>query len=312
METTTMEKIKPRRPIVAELLSLLAAGLGHIYCGRFGKGLLLFFAGVVLGIPGMLGLLPLGLGYRITGIVAIAAGAGIWIYSIWDARRIAKKIGKNYVLKDYNRWWIYLLLFMLPFPIIIGGSFLVRETMLEAFHATSKSMYPTINFGERFMASKMAYRSGPIQRGDVIVFLNPNKRYQNNFKRVVALPGDTVEIQNNELLINDKKLRQNKVGDSDVKNDKMLVGEIFQETNDTANYRILLASSTETTPTNDKKGGIQGRNFLKTTVPNGHCFVLGDNRNNSIDSRNYGPIPMSDIVGRVGYIYYPRWVNLRD
>ena len=204
------------------------------------------------------------------------------------------------------------MLVLLPLPISIAGALQIRETMLEAFYVPSKSMYPTIHFGEKVLANKIVYRSEPVQRGDVIVFINPNKRYQNNIQRVVALPGDTVKIQNNKLYINDKKLRCDKVGDSDTKNDKMLTGEIFQETNDPANYQILLASSTETSSADDKKGGAQGRNFPKTTIPNGHCFVLGDNRNNSYDSRNYGPVPMSDIVGRVGYIYYPRWINLRE
>lgn len=267
-------------------------------------------SGAVLGIPGVLGILPLGLGYHVIGIVALTAGASVWIYAILDARRIAKKSRKDYVLKDYNRWWVYLLLVLLPLPISIAGAFQIRETMLEAFYVPSKSMYPTICFGEKILTNKIVYRSEPVRRGDVIVFINPNKRYQKNIQRVIALPCDTVEIQNNELFVNGKKLRRSKVGDSNVKNDKMLTGEIFQETNDTANYHILLMPSAKTAP--GKKSHTKKRNFPKTTIPNGHCFVLGDNRNNSHDSRNYGPIPMSDIVGRVGYIYYPRWVNLRD
>ena len=310
MEATITEHIKSRRALVAVLLSFLSAGVGHIYCGSFGKGLVLFFAGAVLGIPGMLGVLPLALGYRIVGIVAIAAGAGIWIYAILDAWRTAKKSRKDYILKDYNRWWVYLLLILLPLPFSVAGAFRIRETMLEAFIVPSKSMYPTIHFGERVLANKMAYRSGPVQKGDVIVFLNPNKRYQNYIKRVVALPGDTIEIRSNELYINDKKLHRSKVGDSAVKNDKMLTGDIFQETNDTATYRILVTSPPSTKPTDDEHH--EGIDFAKTTVPNGHCFVLGDNRNNSHDSRIFGPVPMSDIIGRIDSIYYPRWVNLKQ
>ncbi len=291
------------------LLSFLSAGLGHIYCGRFGKGLVLFFAGAVLGVPGMLGILPLGLGYHIAGIAAITAGAGIWIYAILDARRTARKSRRDYALKDYNRWWVYLLLVLLPLPISIAGAFRVRETMLEAFYVPSKSMYPTINFGERVLANKIVYRSQPLRRGDLAVFPNPNKRYQMNIKRVVALPKDTVEIKNSELYVNDKKLERSKISDSAITDDKMLAGEIFQETNDIARYQILIARSAETQPADDEchKTG----DFPRTTVPNGHCFVLGDNRNSSYDSRKYGPVPIRDIVGRVDYIYFPRLVKLR-
>jgi len=182
--------------------------------------------------------------------------------------------------------------------------------MLEAFYVPSKSMYPTIHFGERVLANKIAYRSEPVCRGDVIVFINPNKRYQMNIKRVVALPGDTVEIKNNELLVNGKKLETAKVGYSDAGDDKQLAGQIFEETSNSATYRILVASPTSTKSAGD--ACYKGNEFTRTTVPNGHCFVLGDNRNNSHDSRNYGAVPLSDIIGRVDYAYYPRWVNLKS
>ncbi len=309
METTTTQQIKPRRPLIAELLSILMVGLGHIYCGRFGKGLILFVANAVLAVPGLLGILPLGLGYRITGIVAIAAGAGIWIYAILDARSAAKKCRKDYTLKDYNRWWIYLLLAVLPLPISVSGAFLIRETMLEAFHVPSISMYPTIHATERVLANKIVYRSEPIRRGDLAVYIHPNKRHVNNVKRIVALPGDTFEIINNELFINDIKVQRSKIGDSDVSDNKKLAGEIFQETIDSGTYRILLSPVDQTLQGKEKDKATP--NFPKTTIPNGHCFVLGDNRNYSWDSRHYGPVPLSNIIGRLDYIYFPRWESLK-
>ena len=310
METTTTARIKRRRPLVAVLLSLLAPGLGHVYCGRFGKGLLLYFIGTILGVPGLLGILPMGLGYPIVGMIAIAAGVGIWIYAIENARRTAKRTCSDYVPRDYNRWWVYLILAVLPMPISVGGAFYLREVMLQAFYVPSKSMYPTIRFGERVLANKMTYRREPVRRGDIIVFPNPNKRHQKNIKRVVALPGDTVEMVDNQLIVNARKLETTRVGDSAAGDDTQRAGDIVQELNDSFTYRILLALQADTGTTDDACR--KSRNFPKTTVPNGHCFVLGDNRNRSHDSRDYGPVPLRDIVGRVDYIYHPRWVKLRD
>ena len=309
MATTATAQIKRRRPWIAGLLSLISPGVGHIYCGRFGKGLVLFFVDAV-ALPGMLGVLPMALGYRIGWGASLLAGAGIWVYSILDARRIARRTSPAYALKEYNHCWVYLILILLPLPITVGGAFLAREWMVQAFYVPSKSMYPTIRFGERLLANKTVYRREPVRRGDVIAFVNPNKRHQKNIKRVVALPGDRVAITNNKLSVNGKPVQTTKVGDSQAGGDKQLVGGIFRETNGSATYRIFVPSPTNTAP-KDSPGGKTG-DLAETVVPNGHCFVLGDNRGRSHDSRKYGPVPLRDIVGRVDYLYYPRWVNLRE
>ena len=310
METTTTAQIKPRRPRVAFWLSFLGCGLGHIYCGKFGKGIVLFFISMLLGVFGRFAILPVETWLRRIMFAPLIISTFIWIYSIIDARRTAKRMPPHYVLKDYNRWYVYLLLVLLEVPLGIGVALHVRVGMLEAMYVASKDMYPTLRLGDRFLVNKLAYTRDPLRRGDIVVFPNPNKRNVRYVKRVVALPGDTVEIRDSELHINGKRLHRSKIGDSDVKNDNILTGETFQETNETARYQILLTAAPETAP--GKESDTESQDSPKTTIPNGHCFVLGDNRNNSHDSRNYGPVPMFDIVGRVDYVYYPRWVNLKN
>jgi signal peptidase I len=308
MEAEAIAPNRPRRPLAAVLLSFASPGLGHVYCGRFGKGIVLLFCGIVLGCLGQLAILPSAAGLRAAAIGALAAGTILWVYAMVDARRLARRIGESYALRDYNRWYVYLLLALLALPINVAGAFYVRAGILEAFYLPSASMYPTIRRGERILVDKLAYRNGPVRRGDIVVFPAPNNRSEKHIKRVVALPGDTVEIRDGQLYINGVRLERTPQGPSQFPHDRMLSGEVFRETNGAARYGILLAPLPATTSSTAPTGA--GGNFARTTIPTGECFVLGDNRDRSVDSRAYGPIPLADIVGRVTHVYYPRWAEL--
>ena len=85
--------------------------------------------------------------------------------------------------------------------------------------------------------------------------------------------------------------------------EKPLAGEVFEETNGNVTYNIFLAESPHNKTTGD---------FEKIMVPEHHCFVLGDNRNLSRDSRDFGPVPLATIQGRADYIYWPAmdWSHL--
>ena len=125
---------------------------------------------------------------------------------------------------------------------------------------------------------------------------------QNYIKRVIAVAGDTVEMRDGQLYINDEQLKRQKIVQSELDgirievDGKPLEGDVFEETNGDAQYKIFLAG-----PPND-----QGpTDFAKMTVPEHHCFVLGDNRNLSLDSRHFGPVPLATIKGRADYLYWP-------
>jgi signal peptidase I len=154
-----------------------------------------------------------------------------------------------------------------------------------------------------------------VQRGDIVVLHNPNNRSQANIKRVVALPGDTVEIKDGLLYVNDKKLERQLVGPSAAEGSETLSGEIYWETNGSAKYRVLSAPPTAptapTTALTATAPSAKSDDLARRTVPNGRCLVLGDNRSHSSDSRDYGPVPLADLIGRAECIYWPRWENLR-
>ncbi len=111
-----------------------------------------------------------------------------------------------------------------------------------------------------------------------------------------------MEIKNSELYVNDQKLPREKLPQSTldniritIKTDKIepLEGDVFEETNGDAKYKIFLADH--------KTPG----DFTKITVPKHHCFVLGDNRNLSKDSRHFGPVLLATVKGRADYLYFP-------
>jgi len=109
----------------------------------------------------------------------------------------------------------------------------------------------------------------------------------------VALPGDTVEIRNNVLIVNGVPLEQRPVADQEIADiENQINGTVVEEINGDASYRIMLSAK-------------NGKRFAKIRVPNGHCFALGDNRGNSVDSRHFGPVPLRDVMGCVDFIYLP-------
>jgi signal peptidase I len=279
------------------------AGLGHIYCGRFVKGLIFTFL-VCIFIPVFFGALSVSpSSVRVAVIIlSLVISIVIWLAAMIDSWYTAKHTSASYTPKDYNRWYVYLLLVLMG----TGGStqiaFNIRTTLLEAFRVPAASCYPTIVPNDRLLGNKLAYKNKDPERGDLIVFLNPKDRRQNYIKRVVAIAGDTVEVKEGQVYINDKQLQRQKLPQSALKNiridfsGKRLEGDLFEESNGDAKYKIFLAGPPHNEASTD---------FAKMTVPEYHCFVLGDNRNLSFDSRNFGPIPLATIKGRADYLYFP-------
>jgi len=226
----------------------------------------------------------------------------VWLVAIIDSWHTAKHTSASYILKDYNRWYVYVLLVLMG----TGGStqiaFNIRTTLLEAFRVPAASVYPTIVPNDRFLVNKLAYKNKDPKRGDLIVFLNPKDRRQNYIKRVIAITGDTVEMKDGQLYVNDEQLQRQKLAQSTLDNirievsGKPLEGDVFEETNGDAQYKIFLAGPPHNEVSTD---------FAKMTVPEYHCFVLGDNRYLSCDSRHFGPVPLATIKGRAEYLYYP-------
>ncbi|HET6780564.1 MAG TPA: signal peptidase I [bacterium] len=148
-------------------------------------------------------------------------------------------------------------------------SLLIITFVVQAFYIPSGSMEPTLMVGDRILVSKLSYRFGTVERGDVIVFhypLNPGKDF---VKRVVGLGGETVELRDGVVLINNTPIKEL--------------------------YPTALGGGDRSCTSS----------YGPQRVPAGQIFVLGDNRCNSEDSRFFGFVPRVNVVGRAGFIYWP-------
>lgn len=190
------------------------------------------------------------------------------------------------------------------FPVLLLV-FVLRSFLFEPFQIPSGSMIPTLKVGDFILVNKFTYGVRlPItgtkilpmnepKRGDVMVFFPPkDDRYF--IKRVIGLPGDEVSVVNNQLFVNGESAQQ--VAVEGASTDSRFI------INDEALGDVVHRIQKNIVP------GPLGRNFAYI-VPEGHYFMMGDNRDNSSDSRVWGPVPEKNIVGKA-VIIWMHWESL--
>ncbi|WP_272699234.1 signal peptidase I [Desulfovibrio sp. Fe33] len=173
-------------------------------------------------------------------------------------------------------------------------AFVIRAFIVQAFKIPSGSMLETLQIGDHLLVSKFAYdvrlpsniwldttdgkvlmKTGDPQRGDIVVFLFPEDESKDFIKRVIGLPGETLEVRNKVVYINGRALDE----------------------------PYVLHTKADTLPVRD--------NFGPVVIPQGEYFVMGDNREGSYDSRWWGTVKRSKIVGKALVIYWS-WGSVTD
>ncbi|MFC1764157.1 signal peptidase I [Planctomycetota bacterium] len=295
-----------RKPILAGMLSLLAPGVGQVYCGRLKRGLI--FMALVLATLPVTFLLFTAVSPPTTLALWMTIGTylAIRLIPLLDAMWVAQRIRHDYPPKEYNRVTVYILLWLIFTGSSLGYALHARSQHMEAFRVPSASMYPTIIPNDRLVANKVVYKQTDPQPGDLVVYIPLEHRHQKWIVRVIALAGDTVEIKEGRVLINDQPLARKALPNRILAaipahhmggplTGQPIDGQVYDETNGPSTYTTIYT----------RKEAATAGDFPKTTVPPHHCFVLGDNRDNSLDSRHHGPIPLATIIGRVDYLYCP-------
>ena len=206
------------------------------------------------------------------------------------------------------------------FPVIISVFFL-RSFLVEPFKIPSGSMIPTLLVGDLILVNKFHYGLRiPVintkitdgekpQRGDVMVFRYPPKPSLDYIKRVVGLPGDTVAYLNKRLTINGKTIETQTVPEF-FDEDSMRYFKQYQEALGAQPHRLLNDDDRPAfIPGVEKFPGFEACNYtiegVTCKVPEGHYFMMGDNRDNSMDSRYWGFVPEKNIVGKAFFV----WMN---
>lgn len=227
------------------------------------------------------------LGALITGI--------IWAVDKWYLMPRRQQEAKEPVVVEYAKSF---------FP-VLAIVFLLRGFIVEPFRIPSGSMIPTLNIGDFILVNKFSYGvrlpvlnklvigdSKP-ERGDVIVFRYPPEPSVDYIKRVIGLPGDHIAYHEKVLYVNNKPVSRTFV--SQYTGPGELRANEYIETFEDVNHNILL-----------KPGYISPEGDY--VVPEGEYFVMGDNRDNSRDSRVWGSVPDENLVGKAFMI----WMNWSD
>src|SRR5690606_6868692 len=218
-------------------------------------------------------------------------------------------------------WWLDWTAGLFP---VICAVFLMRSFLFEPFKIPSGSMIPTLLVGDLILVNKYTYGVrlpvihtkvldvGSPERGDTMVFRYPLDESVDYIKRVVGLPGDKVTIRNNRLIINGEEVPLVPAGEFYDTEQGRYVPQYLETLGEVSHK--LLTDLNNPTLIRPMQGGRMGDacsfspSGMTCTVPPRSYFVMGDNRENSLDSRYWGFVPEENIVGKAFFI----WMNFSD
>ncbi|HEX7029657.1 MAG TPA: signal peptidase I [Gammaproteobacteria bacterium] len=228
-------------------------------------------------------------------LAMIVLMGAIWLLDVlfWAPKRREAGIEKEPVAVEYARS-------LFPVFLVI---FLLRSFVAEPFRIPSSSMEPTLEQGDFILVNKFAYGIrlpivgttvvdiGLPERGDVVVFRYPVDPSQDYIKRVIGVPGDEIAYDQKRVYVNGEPLELRPAGEHVTENG--MSADVYEEFLNGEWHRLL------------KMPQRYDPRRMVVTVPEGHYFVMGDNRDNSNDSRVWGLVPEENLVGKAFFI----WMN---
>jgi signal peptidase I len=152
----------------------------------------------------------------------------------------------------------------------------VRAWVIQPFVVPTGSMLPTIQLSDQVLANMFVYRFSTPQRGDVVVLDDPDGKVDTLIKRVIAVGGQTVDLQQGQVIVDDK---------------------------------VLSEPYTHGLPSDPIERADAKNIKYPITIPAGYIWVMGDNRTSSQDARYFGPVPLTSVHGKAFFIYWP-WARI--
>jgi signal peptidase I len=253
----------------------------------------------------------------LTGLTALAGV--IWLIDallFGKARKAANQQLAEGALPQRDPWLTEQAKSFFPVLVLV---LVVRSFWFEPFQIPSPSMVPTLLVGDFLVVNKYAYglrlpvlntkilAVGSPERGDVVVFRRPHsdqipldqpdeEEGKNYIKRLIGLPGDQIRYENHQLFINDEPMQRTQVSSyvGDIASKVELGTDLLSEQLMDRPHQIL----------NGTNGFMNNQFDGSWTVPAGHYFMMGDNRDGSADSRAWGFVPEANLVGRASFIWF--------
>ena len=271
------KKSVQRRWWIAGLFSYLVPGLGQVYNGQATKGLFYNFlitlwGGVVFSFVFHMmkqSITPINIALLFV-ILFISLMAHLFI--IFEAIKTSRRRRMEDGLKAYNRWTIYLAVIVISLTVDYSVSNAVKENIIKPFRIPTGSMEPTLLNGDFLLSNQVYYSGTNPTRGEVVIMKYPENEKINYIKRIIGMPGDTLEIRDKMFYIDNQQIDEPYIKITDAEN-------IRQPSVLRDNYGPVIVSSDE-------------------------YFVMGDYRDNSLDSRDWGMVKRHQIIGKPVFIYW--------
>ncbi len=208
----------------------------------------------------------------------------------------------------------------LPFIYLVILLLALRYSLVEPYVVPTPSMEPTLKKGDRLYALKCAYdlrfpftdwtliRFKPVKRGDVILFQAPHEMDKIYVKRAVAIEGDKIEVKDGAIIVNGQAVPREPLADRSIMYDIDNAPDktLYLETQDGVKHYSILDNyrpAFREFPDSDMAMPAPG----PITVPPGHVFAMGDNRDQSYDSRGWGFVPLQNLKGQAMFIWFSSW-----
>jgi signal peptidase I len=279
----TPSQPRPRKQWLAGVLNVLTPGLGHLYAGSPRRALARYVGVVVVG-SAVIALVIFGPVGRLTTPILFAGIIGLYAWLVIDGVRAARAAAPDYVLRRYNRWYVYA-------AAIALASFVteIPKLFLEALRHPSGSMEPTLLLGDWFFVKKGALRPAP-ELGQLVVLESPERGMGAFAKRIVGMPGDTLQMRGGVFTRNGARPAEPFV-------DTLRAGEGWSESGMSWQKPRLIGIDTSAV-------NVTSHDWGPLVVPRDSFFVMGDNRDASRDSRSWGFVGADRLRGVVHRVYY--------